>query len=70
MAYKKSPTAKNKKKTGELQAAMEELGVIEKDVGKVRANLKRFLEQSERLLSGAEFKVPTKRRPRKKRQRS
>ncbi len=49
--------AKKKKRGGEqnsraeLDAALEALGIIEKDVAKVRANLRKFLDQPLHILS-------------------
>jgi len=65
MAKKKKPGAKHKSR-GELKTALEGLGVIEKDVAKVRANLRKFLVQAEDLISGVEFVVPRKGPKRKK----
>jgi hypothetical protein len=56
MANKKRPGAKHKSR-GQFEAALEGLGTIEKDVAKVRANLRKFLEQAEKLVSGNEFLI-------------
>jgi 2,3-bisphosphoglycerate-independent phosphoglycerate mutase len=56
MANKKKPRAKHKGR-GQFEAALEGLGAIEKDVAKVRANLRKFLEQAEKLVSGNEFLI-------------
>jgi hypothetical protein len=63
MANKKKPGAKHRRR-GELEAALEGLGVIEKDVAQVRVNLRKFLDQAEKLVSGNEFVI--RRHPRRK----
>jgi hypothetical protein len=64
--------AKKKKRGGkresrrEVQGAIEDLEVVEKDVGRVRANLQKFLVEAEKFLSGGSHHIPPTRPPRKK----
>jgi hypothetical protein len=59
MAKKKKPRVKQKS-GGTLEAALDGLGVIEKDVAKVRSTLRKFLDRAENLLSGVDFVLPRK----------
>jgi len=58
--------AKKKKRGGkrashrELHGVIEELDDIEKNVARVRENLRRFLARTERVLGGPIFKVPNR----------
>lgn len=59
--------AKKKKRGGkrdghrELHGAIEELEVVEKDVARVRENLRKFLIDAEKVLGGPIFRLyPTK----------
>jgi hypothetical protein len=68
--------AKNKKQGAkreghrELRGAIEKLHVVEKDVARVRENLRKFLIEAEEILSGGPiFKRPAPRPPPKIRRR-
>jgi hypothetical protein len=56
--------AKKKKQGGtrkahrELHGAIEELEVVEKDVARVRVNLRKFLIDTEKVMGGPIFKRP------------
>ena len=57
MAKKKKQGGK-RKGPPELQGAIEKLEVVEKDVGRVRENLRKFLIDAEKVLGGPIYKRP------------
>jgi hypothetical protein len=63
---KKNKSDTKQKASGTLEAALKGLRVIEKDVAKVRGNLRKFLDRAEDLISGVDFVVPRKGPKRKK----
>jgi hypothetical protein len=65
MAKKKKPRGKQKSRA-ELDAAFERLGVIEKDVAKVRANLRKYVIKAEKVMSGIGYHLPLTRTSRPK----
>ena len=68
MAKKKKRPGK-RKGGGELQAALEALEIVEKDVARVRENLWTFLLGSEKYRSGGSHFLPVRPRPPKKKTR-
>ena len=61
MAKKKKRPGK-RKTTADLGAALDALTVVEKDVAKARRNLREFLREAEKYMSGGSHHLPPPRR--------